>query len=275
MLPPVHAPVSPALPDPSTEEAALLAQLDLSRLPRHLAVIMDGNGRWAGRRHLPRIAGHQAGADAVRATTESAARLGIPALTLYAFSAENWRRPRDEVSFLMRLLRRFLRAEIEELNHNNIRLQWIGRREGLPTTVLTDLDEACRATCANTGMVLTLALNYGARHELVDAVRALAAQVAAGTLRPEEIDEALIGRHLYTAGLPDPDLLIRSSGEWRISNFLLWQIAYAEIWITPVLWPDFRRIHLLEALVDFQRRERRFGGLSAPASGHWTARSGQ
>ena len=250
----------------TTEEAELLARLDPRRMPRHVAVIMDGNGRWAGRRHLPRIAGHQAGVEAVRSTVETCARLHIPALTLYAFSAENWKRPRQEVGFLMRLLRHYLRAEIEELNRNNIRLQSIGRQDQLPRTVQDDLGWARQTTGANTGMVLTLALNYGARAELVDVVRSIAADVAANQLDPAGIDEQLIQSRLYTATLPDPDLLIRTSGEMRVSNFLLWQIAYAEFWVTPVLWPDFRRRELLQALVDYQQRDRRFGGLNGDAA---------
>jgi len=250
----------------SPEEADLLAQLDPRRLPRHVAVIMDGNGRWAGKRLMPRVAGHQAGVDSVRNTVETCARLHIPALTLYAFSAENWKRPEQEVSFLMRLLRHFLRAELETLNRNNIRLQAIGRIQNLPLTVQEDLQWCMSSTSGNTGMVLTLALNYGSRLEMVDAVRAIAAKVRDGALQPEQIDEELIGAHLYTAQLPDPDLLIRTSGEMRISNFLLWQIAYAELWVTHVLWPDFRRPELLRALVDYQKRDRRFGGLNGDAA---------
>lgn len=243
-------------------EAELQAALDPARLPRHIAIIMDGNGRWARNHHLPRVAGHQAGVEAVRNVVESCARLAVPALTLYAFSAENWKRPRTEVSFLMRLLRRYLRAEIEELNQNRIRLRAIGRVDALSAPVRADLEFACEATQRNTGMILTLALNYGARAELADAMQRIVNEArAAGRLEDLTISEELIAAHLYNADLPDPDLVIRTSGELRVSNFLLWQIAYAEFWITPVLWPDFRRRHLLEALVDFQARERRFGGL--------------
>jgi undecaprenyl diphosphate synthase len=250
----------------SPEEMELLAKLDPHRLPRHVAVIMDGNGRWAGKRLMPRVAGHQAGIESVRTTAETCARLHISALTLYAFSAENWKRPEQEVSFLMRLLRHFLHAELQTLNRNNIRLQAIGRLQDLPVPVQEDLDESIASTRGNTGMVLTLALNYGSRLELVDAVRAIAAKVRDGALQPTEIDEALIAGHLYTAQIPDPDLLIRTSGEMRISNFLLWQIAYAELWVTKVLWPDFRRPELLRALVDYQKRDRRFGGLNGDAA---------
>ncbi|MHB8733692.1 MAG: isoprenyl transferase [Terriglobales bacterium] len=238
-------------------------ELDPQRLPRHIAIIMDGNGRWARERHLPRIAGHQAGVESVREAVETCAQLHIPALTLYAFSAENWKRPKTEVGFLMRLLRRYLRAELQELNENNIRLQAIGREADLPAGVREDLEQARHATQRNTGMVLTLALNYGARTELVDAFSAIVQQARHnGGLAHLKVDEQLIQSHLYTAGLPDPDLLIRTSGEMRVSNFLLWQIAYAEIWVTETLWPDFRRQHLLQALQDFQKRERRFGGLN-------------
>jgi len=249
----------------SPEEADLLAQLDPQRLPGHVAVIMDGNGRWAGKRHLPRVAGHQAGVESVRSTVETCARLHIPALTLYAFSAENWKRPQQEVGFLMRLLRHYLRAELDTLNRNNIRLQSIGRQKDLPATVREDLEWARAATSGNTGMILTLALNYGARAELVDAVRSIVADARQGGLELEQIDEKLIQSRLYTANLPDPDLLIRTSGEMRVSNFLLWQIAYAEFWVTPVLWPDFRRPELLQALVEYQKRDRRFGGLNGDA----------
>jgi undecaprenyl diphosphate synthase len=253
---------APHLPDLTADEAEIYSRLDLDRLPRHIAIIMDGNGRWARQKHLPRVAGHTAGIEAVRATVETCARLRLPALTLYAFSAENWKRPATEVSFLMRLLRKYLRGEVDELNEHSIRLQAIGRESDLPSEVRADLDYARDATRHNIGMVLTLAVNYSARTELVDAFRALALSAASnGGLSDLQIDEAAIASHLYTSGLPDPDLLIRTSGELRISNFLLWQIAYAEIWVTDVLWPDFRRRQILQALADFQRRERRYGGL--------------
>ncbi len=225
---------------------------------------MDGNGRWANRRHLPRVAGHKAGVSAVRQTVEMAARLGIPSLTLYAFSVENWqRRPRTEVTFLMRLLRYYLRAEVPRLKKNNIRLEYIGRQQELPPQVQERMEWARQATAQNTGMRLTLALNYGSRSELVDAFRSIVAAAAKnGGLEHLDIDEELIGQHLYTAHLPDPDLVIRTSGEMRLSNFLLWQLAYAEIYVTNTLWPDFRGLDLLEAIAEYQKRERRYGGLA-------------
>jgi undecaprenyl diphosphate synthase len=243
-------------------EARLLEQLDLNRLPQHVAIIMDGNGRWAERRHLPRVAGHRAGVRAARQTIESSARLGIQALTLYAFSVENWRRPHSEVDFLMRLLREYLRKELPVIHRNNIRLQIIGRSNELQPEVRGDLDEAMELTAANTGMKLIVALNYGGRAELVDAFNGILAEMRRGAPAPAAIDERTLADHLYTAGLPDPDLLIRTSGEMRVSNFLLWQIAYAEIYVTETLWPDFDRACLLEALIEYQRRERRYGGLS-------------
>jgi undecaprenyl diphosphate synthase len=245
----------------SRTEARLLDQLDLTRLPQHVAIIMDGNGRWAERRHLPRIAGHRAGVRAARQAIESSARLGIQALTLYAFSAENWRRPHSEVDFLMRLLREYLRKELPAIHRNNIRLQIIGRGKDLPAEVRHDLDEATRLTGTNTGMRLVVALNYGGRTELVDAFNAILREKSTAAQTAAPIDERTISEHLYTAGLPDPDLLIRTSGEMRVSNFLLWQIAYAEIYVTEILWPDFNRARLLEALIEYQRRERRYGGL--------------
>ena len=242
-------------------DSDLLSQLDFSRLPRHIAVIMDGNGRWARRRRLPRIAGHRAGAAAVREIVEASSRLGIAALSLYAFSAENWKRPRAEVNTLMLLLREYLQKEIAEIHRNNIRLQILGRYELLPREVLRDLEDAVRQTGSNTGMVLNVALNYSARTELVDAFRAILQKIQQGKLSEEAIDEQVIAQHLYTKGLADPDLLIRTSGEMRVSNFLLWQIAYAEIWVTETLWPDFTRRSLYQAILDFQKRERRYGGL--------------
>ncbi len=248
----------------SRKEAEVYSELDPARLPRHIAIIMDGNGRWANRRHLPRVAGHKAGVAAVRATVEMAARLGIPSLTLYAFSVENWqRRPRTEVAFLMRLLRHYLRSEVPTLSKKNIRLEYIGRKHELPAEVQERMEWARQATSQNTGMLLTLALNYGSRSELVDAFRSIVAAAAKnGGLRHLDIDEELIGRHLYTAHLPDPDLVIRTSGEMRLSNFLLWQLAYAEIYVTNTLWPDFRGVDLLEAIAEYQKRERRYGGLA-------------
>jgi undecaprenyl diphosphate synthase len=245
------------------EEARLLDQLELERLPRHIAIIMDGNGRWARRRHLPRVAGHKAGVRAARSVIETCARLGIPALTLYAFSVENWRRPKSEIDFLMRLLREYLRKELPVIHKNNIRLSVIGRPAQLPQEVRDDIAEAMRVTAGNSGMRLVVALNYGGRTELVDAFNAILDHVRHNGIDTFRVDEQTIAQHLYTAGLPDPDLLIRTSGEMRVSNFLLWQIAYAEIYVTETLWPDFTRARLLEALLDFQKRERRYGGLGA------------
>ncbi|HYB60542.1 MAG TPA: isoprenyl transferase [Methylomirabilota bacterium] len=247
----------------SEEEARLLEQIDRNRLPEHIAVIMDGNGRWAQRRHLPRIAGHRAGVRAARGIIETCARLSIPALTLYAFSMENWRRPKSEIDFLMRLLREYLRKELPVIHKNNIRLLVIGRSDQLPQAVRADLDQAMGLTAENTGMKLVVALNYGGRAELVDAFNAIFERVRNNGLGTFRVDEEMISRHLYTFGLPDPDLLIRTSGEMRVSNFLLWQIAYAEIYVTETLWPDFSRAELYKALLEFERRERRYGGLAA------------
>lgn len=250
---------------PGTPERELLEALDLDRLPRHVAVIMDGNGRWAKRRHLPRVEGHRAGIAAVRSTVETAARLELTALTLYAFSTENWKRPRLEVAALMALLKEYLRRELKTLLSNDITFRVVGRMDGLEPSVVRELEHAIDATAHGRGLVFNVALNYSGRAEIADAARAIAARVAAGTLRPEEVSEDVVARHLYTAGLPDPDLLIRTSGEMRISNFLLWQIAYAEIHVTPVLWPDFRCAEFLAALVEYQKRERRYGGVLEPA----------
>jgi undecaprenyl diphosphate synthase len=246
------------------KESEVYRRLDAGRLPRHIAIIMDGNGRWAKRRHMPRVAGHRAGVTAVRSTVETAARIGIPALTLYAFSEENWKkRPQSEVGFLMGLLSRYLKAEVPTLNKNNIRLEYIGRLQELPADVQDRMAWAREATAHNSGMVLTLALNYSARSELVDAFRSIVNAAAQnGGLDHLQIDEDTVGRHLYTRHLPDPDLVVRTSGEMRLSNFLLWQLAYAEIYVTPTLWPDFRGLHLLEGIAEYQKRERRYGGLN-------------
>ena len=222
---------------------------------------MDGNGRWARRRRLPRIAGHRAGAQAVRDTVEIGSQLGLTALTLYAFSTENWKRPPSEINTLMELLREYLRKELAEIHRNNIRLQILGRYEQLPLEVQQDLEDALRQTAGNTGMVLNVALNYSARTELVDAFNSILKRRRENGVPEREVSEQTISDHLYTRGLPDPDLLIRTSGEMRVSNFLLWQIAYAEIWVTDTCWPDFTRRHLLQAILDFQKRERRYGGL--------------
>jgi undecaprenyl diphosphate synthase len=240
--------------------------LEPQHLPRHVAIIMDGNGRWAERHGLPRIRGHAEGARSVRAIVTECARLGLQALTLYSFSTENWKRPKDEIDALMALYVEYLVAERREILENNIRFVQVGRREGLPSEVLHELDITTEVSRTNTGLTLSLALNYGSRLEIVDACRRLAREVAEGRRRPEEIDEAAISGALYTAGIPDPDLLIRTANERRISNFLLWQISYAEIHVTPVLWPDFRPEHLHEAIRDFASRRRRFGGLDAGPS---------
>jgi undecaprenyl diphosphate synthase len=252
------------------KEADIYRQLDPGRLPKHIAIIMDGNGRWARRRHMPRIAGHRAGVTAVRSTVETAARIHIPALTLYAFSEENWKkRPKSEVDFLMRLLSRYLKLEVPTLNKNNIRLEYIGRQQELPEPVQERMESARQATASNTGMVLTLALNYSARTELVDAFRSLVEAAARnGGIEHLQVDEEAVCRHLYTRHLPDPDLVVRTSGEMRLSNFLLWQLAYAEIYVTPTLWPDFRGHHLLEGIAEYQKRERRYGGLNNDDHSH-------
>lgn len=228
-------------------------------VPRHLAIIMDGNGRWARRRGLPRTAGHEAGAESVRSIVRAAGELGVEVLTLYSFSTENWRRPEDEVSALMALLEAYLRDETAELLANDVRLRGIGELERLPATVRRMLSAAEELTADNDGMELLLALSYGGRAEVVRAVRGIASDVASGELDVEAIDEALVASRLYTAGLPDPDLLIRTSGDLRLSNFLLWQVAYAELYVTPVAWPEFRREHLIEAFQAYSDRERRFG----------------
>ena len=229
--------------------------LDPARMPRHVAIIMDGNGRWANSRGLPRIAGHKAGVDSVREAVRTCGELGVSALTLYAFSTENWLRPAVEVKELMRLLSWVLKREVDELDRNRVRLMASGRLDGLPESVRGELRRAIDRLKDNSGLLLNLALNYGARQEIVDAVNAA---IRAGAQR---VDEELIGRHLYTAGLPDPDLVIRTSGEMRVSNFMLWQIAYAELYLTPVQWPDFRRPQLIAAVAEYQSRSRRYGGL--------------
>jgi undecaprenyl diphosphate synthase len=241
-------------------EEALARQLDFDRLPRHVAVIMDGNGRWAAQRHLPRVEGHRNGIDSVRDVVETSARIGIQVLTLYAFSVENWKRPATEVSTLMSLLKRYLRLELNTLLRNNIRFHVIGREEELAPDVRDELTAAAAKTATNTGMLFNIALNYGGRAEIVEAARRL----IAANVAPEDLDEQRFAGFLYTAGQPDPDLLIRTSGEMRVSNFLLWQIAYAEIWVTDTLWPDFRKRDLLEAIVAYQKRDRRYGGINQP-----------
>ena len=250
-----------------SEEQSLLRSIDFARLPRHVAVIMDGNGRWASLRHKRRVEGHRAGIASVRDVVETSARLGLQVLTLYAFSVENWKRPRSEVSVLMGLLKRYLRMELRTLLDNNIRFQVIGRMADLPPDVQDELRRGVEKTAACTGLLFNIALNYGGRAEITDAVRRLVADAQRTGRDAASIDEPLIASYMYTAGQPDPDLLIRTSGEMRISNFLLWQIAYAEIWVTDVLWPDFRRRHLLQAIADFQKRERRYGGITSAPEG--------
>ncbi len=256
----LQVPTLSALGPLTPEEADLFEKLDLARLPRHVAVIMDGNGRWAQQRHLPRVAGHRSGTKSARTTIETCARLKIEALTLYAFSVENWRRPKTETDFLMQLLREYLRREMPLIQKNDIRMQFLGRTDDLPMAVQEDVRDAMQRTAGNQGMVLCIALNYGGRAEIVDAMNAILAEQN-GHAGSAAITEEMLSRHLYTSGLPDPDLLIRTSGEMRVSNFLLWQIAYAEIFVTETLWPDFSRARLLEALVEFQKRERRYGGI--------------
>ncbi len=246
---------------PETLERIKAAGLDPERLPRHVAVIMDGNGRWARQRGLPRVEGHLRGVQSVRATVEECCRLGIEQLTLYCLSVENWKRPQHELDFLMTLLHKYLLDERAEIMAQNIRFGTIGRRAGLPDNVLAEIDENIRLSSANTGMTLCLAINYGGRTEIVDAVRALAEQARQGTLAPEAIEEETVSGALYTAGMPDPDLLVRTAGEMRVSNYLLWQISYAELWVTDLCWPDFDRAALHQALRDYGQRERRFGGL--------------
>ena len=242
---------------PGSPDETLARQVNFDHLPAHIAIIMDGNGRWAAQRHLPRVEGHRAGIDSVRDVVETSARLGIDVLTLYAFSVENWKRPKAEVATLMMLLKRYIRLELNTLLKNNIKFRVIGRAEELAPDVQDELEIGVRQTAANTGMLFNIALNYGGRAEIVDAAR----RVLSAKMKPEDLDEKRFAEFLYTANQPDPDLLIRTSGEMRVSNFLLWQIAYSEIWVTETLWPDFRRRDLLEAVVAYQKRERRYGGI--------------
>ncbi len=246
--------------EPGSVEAGLLQKIDRARLPRHIAVIMDGNGRWAGLRNLPRVAGHRAGMESVREIIETSAKLGLEVLTLYAFSVENWKRPRSEVRTLMNLLKEFVRRELKNIREGNVRFRPIGRIHDLEPSVQQVLQQAVRRTQDNSGMLLHVALNYSGRAELVDTFNSMRWDVGRGG-SVKAITEETLAQYLYTAGAPDPDLLIRTSGEMRISNFLLWQIAYSEIYVTPTLWPDFRRRHLFEAIIDFQQRSRRYGGL--------------
>ncbi len=249
------------LAEPGSIEETLLEKIDFTRLPRHIAVIMDGNGRWAKSRTLPRVEGHRAGIASVREIVETAARLELRVITLYAFSVENWKRPRYEVATLMMLLKEYLRKELSTLMENDIRFTPIGRIEGLDPSVQRELRYAENETAKNGGLLFQIALNYGGRAEIVDTCNRIMALLREKEMSDALIDEDFFADHLYTAGAGDPDLLIRTSGELRVSNFLLWQIAYAEIHVTKVLWPDFRRRHLFEAIVDFQSRERRYGGV--------------
>jgi undecaprenyl diphosphate synthase len=244
---------------PGSPDETLARQVNFDQLPAHVAIIMDGNGRWAAQRHLPRVEGHRAGIDSVRDVVETSARLGFEVLTLYAFSVENWKRPRAEIHTLMTLLKRYVRLELSTLLRNNIRFRVIGRPDDLAPDVRKELDIGVRQTEKNTGMLFNIALNYSGRAEIVDAARRL---IAAG-VASDDVDERRFSEFLYTAFQPDPDLLIRTSGEMRVSNFLLWQIAYSEIWVTETLWPDFRRRHLLEAVLAYQKRDRRYGGIKA------------
>lgn len=248
---------------PNTEEAELLAQIDAARLPEHIAVIMDGNGRWAKQRGKPRIFGHREGAESVRAILDTCARLEIKAVTLYAFSTENWKRPEDEVSGLMQMLKFYLKKELKAVHKNNIRFQAIGKLEGLSADLQRQLASAMQYTAKNTGTILSVALNYGGRAEITQAARKAAENLLKEGRSLDELSEADIEANLYTQGLPEVDLLVRTSGEFRISNFLLWQLAYSEIYVTPTLFPDFRRAEIFKAIIDFQKRERRFGGVEA------------
>jgi undecaprenyl diphosphate synthase len=244
---------------PGSPEEALVRSIDFARLPQHVAIIMDGNGRWAAERHLPRVEGHRAGIDAVRDTVETSARMGFAVLTLYAFSVENWKRPDSEISALMGLLKRYLRLELKTLLRNNIRFRVIGERDRLSRDIREELEQAETRTRENTGMWFNIALSYGGRAEIVEAAK----RAMRERIDPDALDETRFASLLYTAGQPDPDLLIRTSGEMRVSNFLLWQIAYAEIWVTEAFWPDFRARHLLEAVLEYQKRDRRYGAVTS------------
>jgi undecaprenyl diphosphate synthase len=245
------------------EPSSPLLEIPPERRPRHIAIIMDGNGRWAQRQNLPRIAGHERGVDSVRRTTEECARLEIEQLTLYCLSSENWKRPQTEINFLMHLLEQYMIEERATIMNNNVRVRMLGRREDIPDQVLRELDKTVEMSGANSGLWLNLAINYGGRAEIVDAVRNIGRQIAAGELRPDDVGEDTIASRLYTAAAPDPDLLIRTAGELRISNFLLWQISYSEIWVTQKCWPEFDEATLHEAIRAYAARNRRFGGLQS------------
>lgn len=244
-----------------TDEKYLMQNINFEQLPNHIAIIMDGNGRWAQRRGMPRVYGHREGVESLREIVKVCNELKVPALTVYAFSTENWKRPQDEVNALMNLLVEYIYKEIDELDENKVQIRAIGRLHKLPEKCREAVTYARERTADNDGLIFNLALNYGGRSELVDATRLICKKVSNGQISFEDIDEQLLSSHLYTAGLPDPDLLIRPSGDYRISNFLLWQLAYTEFWHTDVMWPDFRRVNLLQAIYDYQNRERRFGGL--------------
>ncbi len=246
-------------------EQELLASLDLRRLPRHVAVIMDGNGRWAEQRGLPRVEGHRASMQSIRDTVSGCSQIGVGFLTLYAFSTENWSRPKDEVSALMFLIEQTLHSQVPELHENQVVIKHLGRRDGLPQSLLDTIDASVQKTAGNTGLTLQLAVNYGGRQEIVDAARAMAQRVAAGDLKLDDVNEEAFAGHLYRPEAPDPDLLVRTGGDMRISNYLLWEVAYAEIWVTPTLWPDFRKAELYRAIADYQGRQRRFGRVKGTA----------
>ncbi|MHB8172281.1 MAG: isoprenyl transferase [Thermincolia bacterium] len=247
--------------EPTLHEQELLKQVNMNKIPVHIAVIMDGNGRWATKRGLPRGAGHRAGVESLREAVNICSRIGVNYLTVYAFSTENWKRPQEEVNILMDLLVEYLNKEIDELHRKNVFINALGRLADLPIKAQEALENARKLTVDNTGLTLNLCLNYGGRTEIAEAIRAISAKVLDGQVTINDINENSISQHLYTSGIPDPDLLIRPAGEMRISNFLLWQLAYTEFWLTSVMWPDFRTGHLLQAVIDWQRRNRRFGGL--------------
>lgn len=246
-------------PETAASELDLQAQIDPSRLPRHVAVIMDGNGRWARQRSMPRVAGYRPGIQSLKRTTRHCVELGIEILTVYAFSTENWMRPREEVNFLFQLMDEVLEHELDELHQNGIQVRIIGRLDGVDPSLLAKFKRAQELTKDNRRLILNVGFNYGGRAEIVDAVKSLVDRALSGQLDPKSIDEDMLSQAMYTSGQPDPDLLIRTGGDSRISNFLLWQLAYTELWITPVCWPDFSKVHLLQAILDYQQRERRFG----------------
>ncbi len=259
VTPQLRIPVS--IESPYTPEDFQALDLIPERIPKHVAIIMDGNGRWAQSRGLPRIEGHRRGVDSVRTVVEECARMGLEQVTLYCFSSENWKRPRPELDLLMSLLQRFVVAERDEIMRQDIRFSTIGRKDRIGGRILKEVNKTIEMSCNNPGMRLCLALDYGARDEMVQAVKAISEKVKSGAFEPDQIDEQTISDHLYTAGMGDPDLVIRTAGEMRVSNFLLWQISYAELWVTEKCWPDFRQSELFEAFRDFGGRERRFGGL--------------